>query len=424
MDWLIAWSRRHPCAFQISKISVIVVLIVLRRPSAVLRPEFWAEDGLVWWGDAHAYGRESLLFTDAGYLQTVSRLTAIASQPVGLAMAPLLFALVALTCQAAPAIFLLSKRMDEVCPPLAARLVLTVLYIIVPNSAEENVNLTNAQWHLAILMLLLLMSRPYKSRSGRLLDALAIGLAGLSGPFCIMAVPAPALIVALEKFKFSALRAIALLSASVIQVSLIVSAPLARTPEALGASVLSAVKIVSTQIIAAPLLGDIWVDALARSSGWSDGEIPIVLLMTATALSVFRLRRKALWPLILPFSMFSAAVVGAALAQPQVSGSAPQWPLMERIGTGQRYFLLPMLAWLSVVLASTCDKSRLVASFGRVMLLLALIAGVRSFRYRPWPDIGFYAAAETYSRATVGQQISIPVQPVGMRPLVVTKISR
>lgn len=68
------------------------ILIVSRRPSSLTNPQFWAEDGRNWYADAFNHGiLYSLTTPEAGYFQTFSRLTAIASLSVPLAYAPLFF---------------------------------------------------------------------------------------------------------------------------------------------------------------------------------------------------------------------------------------------------------------------------------------------------------------------------------------------
>ena len=61
-------------------IGVILIgslLIISRQPSVVYHPQFWAEDGAVWYADAWNRGWIALIQPHTGYLQTISRITAM-----------------------------------------------------------------------------------------------------------------------------------------------------------------------------------------------------------------------------------------------------------------------------------------------------------------------------------------------------------
>src|SRR2546426_117604 len=62
--------------------------VVSRRPDAISNPQFWAEDGQVWYAEAHARGLRSLLSPYAGYFQTLPRVVAVAAQILPLTWAP------------------------------------------------------------------------------------------------------------------------------------------------------------------------------------------------------------------------------------------------------------------------------------------------------------------------------------------------
>ncbi len=126
-----------------------------------------------------------LLHQQAGYLQTFSRLVADAGLLVPLTWLPAFFAGVALVVQVAPAVFVASRRMARAVPDRRVRILLAAVYLVVPNSSEVNVKLTNAQWHLAILALLVLLAVPASRVTGRALDVAVIVLSGLTGPFVL-----------------------------------------------------------------------------------------------------------------------------------------------------------------------------------------------------------------------------------------------
>ena len=69
-----------------------VALVASRRPDGLTNPQFWAEDGAVWFAQAYNQGPLTALLTPwTGYVQTFSRLVAAASLLVPLRHAPLVF---------------------------------------------------------------------------------------------------------------------------------------------------------------------------------------------------------------------------------------------------------------------------------------------------------------------------------------------
>ncbi|MCV5941529.1 glucosyl transferase, partial [Escherichia coli] len=88
---------------------------------------------------------------EAGYFQTFSRLTAIASLSVPLAYAPLFFYLTAIAVQISVAGFIASERLSDLLPDKKWRLALAFGYLAMPHSWEIYANVTNSQWHLALL---------------------------------------------------------------------------------------------------------------------------------------------------------------------------------------------------------------------------------------------------------------------------------
>ena len=147
-------------------IVVAVVFSVARRPDVVLHPQFWAEDGAVWYAKAYNSEPRSLVWPVSGYLQTLPRLVALFSLLFPLAAAPLAFACFAIAIQVLPVAILISDRTCEI-GSYPARYFLAFLYLALPNSHELHANITNAQWALALAALLIIFSQPAISTFGR-----------------------------------------------------------------------------------------------------------------------------------------------------------------------------------------------------------------------------------------------------------------
>src|SRR5260370_8046744 len=89
----------------------------------------------------------------------MARLTAALAQLFPLTGAPLLFNLVAILFQVLPVSFFLSSRFASLGTQ-RSRFLLGFLYLALPNSFEVNANVTNAQWHLALLACLVVLPDP------------------------------------------------------------------------------------------------------------------------------------------------------------------------------------------------------------------------------------------------------------------------
>ena len=415
-----AGRRPRSAAFLPVVATLAAALAILRRPDAIFRPEFWAEDGALWWQDAYNHGWASLAEVTAGYYQTLSRLVGVMAQYFDLRDAPLLFASVALLMQCLPAVFLLSRRMDGVCPSLEARCLLALLYIAVPNSAEENLNLTNAQWHLALLAFLVIVAARPKTRWQWAFDVATLTLSGLSGPFGILMIPACLLQIRRVADRASWVRAAIVVASSCVQTVSLFSEG-ARSIGPLGASVAVGARIIGGQVILPPLLGDFAAQHVSASHVWAMTTWPIAVVVAAVALGGVTLRGRRLDDPYLSFLGFCTLVIGTAMVWPLVSMTSPQWPLMELIGAGQRYYLFPMLAWLCVIVALAGDRNRVLRIVGVVAVVAALIADAKSFRYEDVPGKNFAVAARRFDAAAIGETVQIDVAPGNFTPIRVVK---
>ena len=84
---------------------------------------------------------------------------------------------VALAVQVLPAVMVASHRYSSAVPDVRVRLLLATLYLVIPNSSEIFVNLTDAQWHLAVLSVLVVLALP-ATGGWRVFDVAVLALSG------------------------------------------------------------------------------------------------------------------------------------------------------------------------------------------------------------------------------------------------------
>jgi hypothetical protein len=368
---------------------------VLRRPEAIFHPEFWAEDGVFWYQQAYKIGFLSIFTPENGYLQSISRLVALISQPFPISFAPAIFAISALTVQVAPIAILLSKRFEDIVKNKYARIIICLIYVLIPNSFEPNINLTNAQWHLSLVLFLLIVSDSYKNS---IIEYAAIIVSALSGPFSVLMSP----IIAFEAYNKYKRRSInkyiiALFCAFIQLLFLILSMVKTRSIANLGCSIKSFTTIFVNNIFIGGIFGRIGKPYILSI----DNHVYVVFcFFFALVFMAFILGDKV----YKEFVYFSAAIIGTALISPMVSQTQPQWPLMETMGAGDRYYVIPIIAMNIGFLVLAFNKNLIIKLTGITMLSIFFLSAPSNFLYNnsPYKNIGFYREAMLFSKSPRG----------------------
>lgn len=379
---------------------LFALILVARNPQVLLHPEFWAEDGWVWFPDGYEYGLASLARPVAGYLQTVPRLVGLLAQAFPLAWAPALFALAALLSQVLPPLFLVSSRMAAAWPDARGRVLFALVWLVLPNTREVYVNLTNAQWHIAALGFLVLLSRAPATAAARGFDMAALAVCGLSGPFCLVLAPVAAWLAVACRTRAALWRAGLLCVAAAVQAGVVVATVGERGATELGGGPRMLARIVAQQVMAGALVGEHAMPDLVDLPLWQTNVLP--LGMAAVGLVLAGL---ALWhgrqPLRL-LVLVAALLFAAALARPVVSLTGAQWPLLQVPGVGQRYYYAPMLALMAALFTLAGSRSLGRRALGCIPLLLLAMGIPGDFGLAPRVPTGFAAQAKAFGKAAPG----------------------
>ena len=96
-----------------------------------------------------------------------------------------------------------------------------------------------------------------------------------------------------------------------------------------------------------------------------------------------------------------------------ISEVMPQWDPMQYPGIGDRYYIIPMLAWFATLLVLAARPWAWGAGpwLARALLGLCLVGMVADWRYLPYPPTGYYAAARTFDHAAPGTVVMFPEDP-------------
>lgn len=392
--------------------SLSVLLVVSRRPDAVLHAQFWAEDGRYWFLQAHQSGWwRPLLMQQNGYLQTVSRLIGALAQAVPLAYAPLLFNACAIIFQVLPVLLLYTSRGRALLPRPWLRLIISLLYLGHPFSAEVHANVTNIHWHLVLAATMILVFPRSSLRGMRLFDGVLLALASLSGPFSVFLAPIAVTLAWRRGGRRALGLATLILVCAMVQGSLLIlhHGQGDRFTSGLGASPGLLLRLFASKVVLASLFGmkpAVMAVSVAWKAWWPSLLISLsgALILVLGFLRGSALARAVIW--------LGTMVFVSSLILPQISADQPQWRVYLMPAAGARYAFLPVLAFYAALLVLAQGKDRLLHRVAATALAMTLFYGLpANWRMGSWPDLSFPYYAQVYQQARPGQEVDIPVYP-------------
>ena len=376
-----------------------LAVIFLRGPDAFLHPNFWAEDGRIFFGDWQRLGPASLLHPYNGYLHLAPRLIAALAGAFPLEQTVLVYLVaaqaVALWCAVTIS---LAAPQGGLWPPVYLAPFLAV------GATEVLSSPTNLQWILAVgLIVVLLAPEAESDADGREADAAGAlrlcvvranalvfaGLAGLSGPFSLFALAAAmAIRLALRR------------SPGPGQYLLI--AVVAGTAAA-QAVAMSGTYGVGLGTVTLPKLYEASVAVLRRSMGGSVQAI----VVSAAVLAGLAVGRARVWRagLTLFALILTLSIALRFAAEPEVFPD----------GVSDRYYYLQGAVWLAVLFSMLAEPGyravRVLAGAGLVLIGVSLADGrfVRDPRL-PIDDWRAVVGRAVVGRAGGGDEGGAPIQ--------------
>jgi disulfide bond formation protein DsbB len=202
-----------------------------------------------------------------------------------------------------------------------------------------------------------------------------------------------------------------------VQVGVFLTAPHhVRSAAPLGAGPRMLARIVALQVVLGAELGYRTISGIPEWRTWQNNFLPLTVAFGALLTGGL-----AWWrgPSVTRLAIvFGALMLTAALISPQISLDQPQWPLMTRPPLGNRYYLIPMVAWIAVVFTLTCDRARALRGVGAVLLLLLFAWGVpHDWSYPRMPPTDFVARARAFATVPPGTVMAFPQHPPGTSPM-------
>jgi hypothetical protein len=358
---LAAPKKRIPYASAIALLAAC--LLFLRGIPRLRDAAFFAEDGQIFFAQAHNSGLAAFLKPYAGYLHLIPRILAALLAPFPVTATPALYAVAAFLVHVVMLTPALSARLDWIIPGQVLRAVLYALLCLLPPQWEIIGNVTNLLWVGGISLVLLMLSDDPRTGAGRVCELAALVALGLSGLLIVFIAPWFVWRWRRTRSRHSlAVVAVAVVAALVQGVNLLLSdrATSGGSPIALPA---------------------VWIERIGASWLFGDYNIldsPWRLVLSAAALAwcvgavvitIVALRRTAgaLW--LLHFTLLAASVLAYGYMPPPFS-----W---------QRYFLVPMA--IVVVLLVAVIGVRRWAMAAMVWLAVGLGAMLHDFAPEAYP---------------------------------------
>lgn len=391
---------KHAAVFLVS-----CVIIVARRPDAVLHAQFFAEDGAIWFAEAYNWGAwKALFFTYNGYIHLLPRLAAALAVLAPLKFAPLIENLIAIAIEALPVNLLMSDRSAS-WGTLRFRAILAAMYLVLPNTSEIIGTVTEAQWLLALCAVLILIGTPSRSTLGKVFDSALLLLCSLTGPFCFFLLPISFFATKQRNRLWRYLTTGIFLLGSLVQASALILHYSNRHTARLGASLKGFVQM---------LTGQVYLGALVGTNSLSTRLhlrvlLAIFVVGSIIAFSVARSSKnmRLLW--ILAASAFIASL--ASPITPQI-GQMTAWDILL-LAPGSHYWFLPTLAFAWSVVFCIASRHQILQIVGGGMALLMIFGLIRDFRYPPFPDEHFAQYASRLDATPSRGALVIPVYPEG-----------
>ncbi len=378
----------------------MAVLLFCRKPDTFLNPQFWAEDGTVFFKDYICYGGfKSITIPHAGYLHLVPRLIACIASLFPLSMMPTIYNYSAFAAMLLVGGAIFSSRCSIPFKPLLA-----LSMILVPHYGEVFMNITNIQWYLCFLPLILLSEEPPVKFYQYLSDYLIIIFCGLTGPLMLFLLP---LFIA-KCFTRKSLHNYGILLTVLLCASI------------QGWYIFNTTNISEMGGSLGQICSDIntWANLLGvRLFGQLFLENKILAMINPIILAVFAMMmpivliwlassRKQLY-LVGLFLFFGIAI---ALSTLYKFGPSPEI-VAYAFTNGERYFYIPyvMVMWsLTICLNSPNLIKRLIVP---VLLLMILVASAHHFKSQPFVD---YHWKQYCGEIEKGNPIHIPINPSGV----------
>ncbi len=377
---------------------LFLAIFLLRISDVVLNPQFWAEDGTIFFRENLCGGPAAIGDAYAGYYHLIPRLIALVTSWFPALFAPAIYLCAAL---ALTALVLYVVQSPRLALPLTPLLALAV--VLPPDSLETYGNLANIQWFLALAVVAIVLSRPAPSRVTTSLEIAFVALAGLTGPFVLMLLPLFAARLLLDwKSPPARNRASSLTAAAAIAASAQIYA-LVHNPVTTGISPnfpkngIADVPLIAAAAFFNHTFGPLLSSLSLRTMAWA-GVLEIAVFLTLILISLRSVQ--------LRFERLSLLYFGSVVLLASLYKFKDTLLALVPLNNGPRYFLLPTIvaSWLMI----SVWREPKIGVLARMVLTLLLISTLAGFERAPLLDQHWAYWAK---KLEAGDKPRIPINP-------------
>ncbi len=391
--------------------AAIFILFVLRKPDTLLNPQFWAEDGLIYFSQGLVGGPASIFSPYNACLWILPRIVALAAMLLPVLWAPFAFNLIALAVDAGCCALFSLPAYRHLVSSDWLRIGCCVLFATALSTGEEMIGtLTNMPWYLALAAVGAVALRPESVAKMRDRNVLWIAggaaLCATSSPV-VLAVAPLALWQACRAIGYRNWKMLAISAALLVGILIqgFVDFTLLNRAGSPAAPLLP--NLPMALLFPGVLrwtLGERIAQFLAARFLWLTG-IAASLVMVAWLAVLFRRVRVS-------FLLSALLLIVCPIAM-SITGRHMLWATWTGVleWGGYRYFLLPGCAFIVLAAAWIDTYPRFRLSL--VALLLPFLLGIAgNFRVQPYPNFNWPSEAHLVRHwLATGCEVSIPVPP-------------
>lgn len=371
----------------------VLLCLFIRRPDAFINPQFWAEDGTIFF--KQSFGSSPLFFIPyQGYLHLIPRIVAYLSAFFGVCAAPKIYNYFSIITTVFVAYKLMSCRLK-----IPYKYLIALSIVLVPHSGEVFSNLTNLQWIVSILLIILIIQEPPDHPWQIISDFAILILIGLTGPFIVIFFP---LIICKLWFneKISSYNILFLLVSLVlafIQISFIINGDIGE----IGG--------LSTKIpLWINMISNRFANTLFFGTKLMEPNIGLFLLsLGLIAFILFSSKQSEFKKYIIIFFIAALLILLSTLYKFR---AVPD--ILIQFNNGDRYFYLIRLyiTWSLIILLE--NRNRYIKTASATILVMMLISSFMWFQNQRLIDYNW----QYYCRKIIRmeeKQILIPINPEG-----------
>lgn len=361
------------------------LILFVRKTDVWILPQFWAEDGPIFFEHAF-HGGSSVIFAPyAGYYHFLLRCIANLATHFDVYWAPTVYVYASIAVTLGVIALLFSPRIHLPYKPLLAFSI-----VALPHTGEVFLNLTNLQWITAIGLLLISLKDDSPHLGDNIIDLVLIFGFGMTGPFIVFFVPVFILRVIRFRSKSSVLwLAVAAVAAS-IQIEALLHFPSGSNGPL---NLIQAFEIAGYRTFGRLLLGGQLSESIgipwAAVAGLAVGAIVFFFSWRDAA---YRWEKLILW---ITFTLLIAASILRFRGQGEI---------LLNYKMGDRYFFVPMIIclWVIILLAKRWVWLPVAA------LIVSFASNFGEFRFSPYQD---YHWKEDAAKITAGQEVRAVLNP-------------